>query len=144
MRDIERLIAELERVDPAARATADALIRSLMELHAGAFERIVEIARAHGALDELVKDDLLSSLLLLYDLHPVPLETRVQNALEKVRPYIASHGGGIEVISIAGDVVRVRMAGNCDGCPGSSDTMKLAVEQAIFEAAPEISAVVAD
>ncbi len=140
-REIERLTQELERLDPAARAIADALVQSVMDMHADAFERVVDIARAHGALDDLVKDDLIASLLLLYDLHPLPLETRVRNALEKVQPYAASHGGAIHLVSILGDTVRLRLEGSCHGCPSSSLTMKNAVEQAIFEAAPEISAV---
>ncbi len=152
MRDFERRTAEIEQLtqaldgvsDAHARAAAEALVRAVMELHGDALARIVEVARRHGALDALLDDDLVAHLLLLYDLHPVPVDVRVREALAKVRPYVASHGGGVELVAIDDGVVRLRMEGSCEGCPSSSRTVKLAIEEAVFEAAPEITAVVVD
>lgn len=142
---IEQLTQALESVSDAhARAAAEALVRAVMELHGEAFTRIAAIAGRLGALDALLQDDLVANLLLLYDLHPVPVHERVREALAKVRPYVASHGGGVELVAIDGGVVRLRMEGSCEGCPSSSRTVKLAIEEAVFAAAPEISAVVVD
>ncbi|WP_025736298.1 NifU family protein [Mycobacterium genavense] len=40
----------------------------------------------------------------------------------------ASHGGSIELVSVVGHQVTVRMAGACDGCPGASATLRDALE----------------
>lgn len=152
MRDFEKRTAEIEQLTRAlegvadlhARAAAEALVRAVMDLHGDALARVVDIAGRHGAVDALLRDDLVSSLLILYDLHPTPVEERVRGALTKVRPYVASHGGGVELVAIAEGVVRLRMEGSCEGCPSSARTVKLAIEEAVLEAAPEITAVVVD
>ena len=72
-------------------------------------------------------------------------ETRVRAALEKSRPYLQSHGGNVELVGIDADgVVRLRMQGSCHGCPSSAVTLKLAIEQAIHEAAPDVSAILVE
>ncbi|MFI5044770.1 MAG: NifU family protein [Acidimicrobiales bacterium] len=88
----------------------------------------------------LVDDDLVASLLVVHDQHPVRLEERVRAAIDTVRPYLGSHGGDVEVLDVDGDagVVTVRMLGSCDGCASSSVTLELAVRRAIIDAAPEI------
>ncbi|HEV3398985.1 MAG TPA: NifU family protein, partial [Actinomycetes bacterium] len=78
----------------------------------------------------------------LHDLHPKDTETRVVEALDQVRPYLGSHAGGVELLGIdPGGVVHLRLEGSCDGCPSSVQTVKLAIERAIEEAAPEVTAV---
>lgn len=73
-------------------------------------------------------------------LHPKPLETRVADALQEVRPFLASHAGGVELLGVDAEagVVHLRLLGSCDGCPSSAITLQMAVERAIVEAAPEI------
>jgi Fe-S cluster biogenesis protein NfuA len=66
---------------------------------------------------------------------------RVSQALEGVRPFLGQHGGDVELLSVADDRVRLRMLGSCHGCPSSSITLKMAVEKAILEAAPEIEGI---
>jgi Fe-S cluster biogenesis protein NfuA len=133
---IDRLMHELEHVrDAEARATALALVQSILDVHAEAFERVLELCDAQ----RLAADPLVGSLLLLYGLHPEPVESRVERALEKVRPYIQSHGGRVALLGVDDDgVVHLSMDGTCHDCPSSEQTMKLAIEQAIFEAAPEV------
>ena len=57
-----------------------------------------------------------------------------------MRPFLAHHDGDVELLDVDADAgaVRLRLLGSCDGCPSSSVTLKLAVERAIVEAAPEI------
>lgn len=109
--------------------------------------RILELAGEDMSLRErLADDELVASLLVLHDLHPLGLEDRVRRALEGVRPYLASHGGDVEVLAVDGDagVVTLRMLGSCDGCASSSVTLELAVQRAIEEAAPEITHIEVD
>ena len=94
--------------------------------------------------DGIAADELVSSILILHDLHPLDLPTRVQAALDRVRPYLGSHGGDVEIIGIEGDVVRLRMAGSCSTCPSSTVTLNFAIEEAILKAAPEISRIEAE
>ncbi|MFC5929659.1 hypothetical protein D6T64_06955 [Cryobacterium melibiosiphilum] len=95
---------------------------------------------ASSIVDALVSDELISGLLLVHGLHPQDAPTRVAAALESVRPYLGSHGGDVELLGLSDDgVVRLRLLGSCNGCPSSSVTLKLAVEDAIERAAPEVT-----
>jgi Fe-S cluster biogenesis protein NfuA len=68
----------------------------------------------------------------------------VQGALEEVRPYLRQHGGGVELLGIEDGVVRLRLEGSCNGCPSSAVTLKLAVEEAIQRAAPDVERIEAE
>src|SRR5258708_26282759 len=108
-----------------------------MDFHGSGLDRLMEIVAeagepVYGIFDRFAQDELVGSLLLLYGLHPVPIETRVMQALDKVRPYLDSHGGNVELIGIADDIVRLRLEGSCKSCPSSSMTLKLAIEEAIM------------
>jgi Fe-S cluster biogenesis protein NfuA/nitrite reductase/ring-hydroxylating ferredoxin subunit len=94
--------------------------------------------------ESLAADELVAHLLLLHGLHPVPVEQRVRAALEGVRPYLESHGGNVELLGVEEGVARLRLEGSCSGCPSSAMTLKLAIEKAIHEAAPDVDEVVAD
>lgn len=144
MEKIESLIQKVEQfADPEAKATAIALMQALMEFHGAGIERMMEIVAdsergAAPIFDSFGKDQVVSSLLLLYGQHPLPLEVRVTQALDKVRPYLDSHGGNVELLEIADGVVRLRMQGSCKSCPSSAMTLKLAIEEAIYAAAPDV------
>lgn len=145
---IERLLDELESLpDPKARGLATDLVAELLELYGEGLGRIMALAGAPGAnglAAELAEDELVSHLLLVHGLHPIPVEERVKKALDEVRPYLDSHGGDVELLEIDGAVARLRMEGSCSGCPSSAITLKLAIEQAIAKSAPEIESVEAD
>ena len=66
------------------------------------------------------------------------LETRLQEALGKVRPYLESHGGNVQVVSLQDGVARLRLQGTCNGCPSSAVTLELAIKDAIAEACPDL------
>jgi Fe-S cluster biogenesis protein NfuA len=136
--EVHRLTAELERVeDPQARRVAEELAAAVLELHRAGFERVF------GALDDetrrrLAADGVVGSLLLIHGLHPEPIEERVRAGLERVRPYMESHGGGVELLGVEDGVARLRLKGSCDGCGASSSTLELAVERALEETAPDL------
>src|SRR5262249_42532332 len=73
--------------------------------------------------------------------HPLDVGTRVRQALERVRPQLGAHGGDVSLLGVWDGVVRLRLEGSCHGCPSSTVTMKLAIEQAVTEAAPEVTAI---
>jgi Fe-S cluster biogenesis protein NfuA/nitrite reductase/ring-hydroxylating ferredoxin subunit len=145
---LEALLEGLELLDGPARERATEAVQALVELYGAGLERIVaEVAERDrdGQLAEaLAADELVSHLLLLHDLHPVPLEARVRGALDEVRPYLESHGGDVELLGLEDGVVRLSMEGSCSGCPSSTVTLKLAIEEAIYKAAPEVTAIEAE
>jgi Fe-S cluster biogenesis protein NfuA len=129
---VEHLLGE---IDGDAKATE--AVQALVELYGEALARFVA-----GA--DPAEDELLSHLLLVHDLHPIDVETRVQRALDDVRPYLGSHGGDVELIEVEDGVARVRLGGTCDGCPSSAVTLRNAIEEAIMRAAPELERVEAE
>lgn len=145
--DVERRLDELEGLpDGAAREAAMGVVQALLDLYGAGLERIVdEIAtRDDGELAQaLSQDELVAHLLLLHGLHPTPVERRVRAALEQVRPYLESHGGNVELLDVDPPAVRLRLQGSCSGCPSSTMTLKLAIENAIQKSAPEVEEVVA-
>ena len=48
----------------------------------------------------------------------------VLQALDEVRPYLDSHGGGVELVEVVDGVVRLRLYGSCNGCPSSTMTLR--------------------
>jgi Fe-S cluster biogenesis protein NfuA len=156
---IEALMGELAGSSPVVKAKAEELVRLLMGLYGAGLERILAVIDEVGEVGEvgevtdagaagdpatrifarLAADDLVSSLLVLHDLHPLDLEVRVGRALDQVRPYLKSHGGNVALLGVDDGVVRLRLEGSCHSCPSSTITMKLAIEKAIEEAAPEIT-----
>jgi Fe-S cluster biogenesis protein NfuA len=147
MEQIEALLREVDQIpDAAAQASARQVIQAVLELHGTAMERMLErIAAAGNAgqsmIDSLAEDELVESVLLLHGLHPLDIETRVRQALDKVRPMLRAHGGNVELLGVADGVVRLRMAGNCNGCASSAATLKLSIEQAIYDKAPDVAGI---
>jgi Fe-S cluster biogenesis protein NfuA/nitrite reductase/ring-hydroxylating ferredoxin subunit len=142
---IEQMLDQLESaLDGRSWEQVQDVVSLVTELYGGGLARILELAGEDDALvHKMAEDDLVASLLVLHDLHPLGLAERIHGAIESVRPYLGSHGGDVEVISIDADagVVTLRMLGSCDGCASSSVTLELAVQRAIEEAAPEITSI---
>jgi Fe-S cluster biogenesis protein NfuA/nitrite reductase/ring-hydroxylating ferredoxin subunit len=146
---VDALLAEVEGAIGAVPVdTAVELVGALLDLYGEGLARVVGHVAARdedGALARaFAEDELVSHLLLLHGLHPVPLDDRVRGALAEVRPYLASHGGDVELLGIEEGVVRLALRGSCDGCASSTATLKLAIEDAIQRAAPDVDAIVAD
>jgi Fe-S cluster biogenesis protein NfuA/nitrite reductase/ring-hydroxylating ferredoxin subunit len=147
--EIEHGLEALETIpDDRARELATGLVQAIVELYGTGLERIVEAVAAHdrdGALAErLADDELVAHLLLMHGLHPVALGDRIGAALAEVRPYLESHGGDVELLGVEGSTLRVRLQGSCSGCPSSTMTLKLAIENAVHKHAPEIESVLAE
>lgn len=145
---IETLLGELSSSGaPEISARAQKVVRLVSELYGAGLEQIIAYLQDAGEtgakiLDQMVRDDLVASLLLVHDLHPRSMAERVEQALDDVRPYLGSHGGDVELIGVDDDgTVRLRLLGSCDGCPSSQVTLKLAVEGAIEDAVPEYAGI---
>jgi Fe-S cluster biogenesis protein NfuA/nitrite reductase/ring-hydroxylating ferredoxin subunit len=135
---VQELTARAEQLaDPEARELADDLAGAVVQLYGEGLERIFAAIDA-AVVDELSQDGVVASLMLIHGLYPVDLETRVQEALDSVRPYMESHGGDVELLGIEDGIARLRLEGSCSGCSASQSTMELAVERALEENAPDL------
>jgi Fe-S cluster biogenesis protein NfuA len=142
---IDKMVRALEEAkDPVLRANAKELVEALMALHGACLERMLEVVGQSGEsgksiIDSFARDGVVKSVLLLYGLHPVDVKTRVVEALEKTR---RSHSGTVSFIGIdEAGMVTLRMEGKSEGCGSTASALKQAVEQAVYEAAPDISGI---
>ena len=149
--DTEQLVERVQDLQAALEASGESVPRGLAEelmsavvqMYGAGLERILGSLLEAGPEGErlaasLPDDPLVATLLLIHDLHPVPLEQRVQQALDSVRPYMESHGGNVELLSIEHGVARIHLRGSCSDCSASSVTLELAIKQALEEAAPDL------
>jgi len=146
---IEELLASLRSRGGAAADTAEELVRLLVGLYGDGLSHIVAGLAADGEtgqamLDSLAADPLVEGLLLLHGLHPLDVDARIQRALDQVRPYLGSHAGGVQYLGVRDGVAHLRLEGTCHGCPSSTVTVRLAIEGAVQDAAPEVTEVVVE
>lgn len=146
---VETLLGEIEALeDPNARSKAAEVVGVLLELYGEGLARmmnaVAESDERERIFEHFARDELISHLLILHGLHPVSVEARVMRALDEVRPYLESHGGDVELLGIENGVARLRMEGSCHGCPSSAATLKLAIEEAVQKAAPDLEGIEAE
>ncbi len=142
---IEELVRRAESLsDPKAREIAVDLLQAVLDFHAAGLDRVMEIAADSGTAGEVIieriaTDDLTSSMLLLHDLHPDDLETRINRAIQKLHDMFTSLGAKLSLIAIEPGTVRLHFesARTWSGTP-----VRASVENAIFQAAPEIVSVI--
>ncbi len=138
---IEALVGEAERLpDERTRVLVGRLLREILSLYGAGWQRMLELIEQHDPRlrHAVVKDGLLSHLLMLHDLHPIPLAARVARALDDVRPALQAHGGSVDMVGLEGERLRLRLTGSCHGCPSSALTLRTTVEAAVKRAAPEL------
>jgi Fe-S cluster biogenesis protein NfuA len=71
-----------------------------------------------------------------------PLYTRVQHALDSIRPYLVADGGNVEIVEISSEnVLKLALVGNCQSCNMSAMTFRAGIEEAIKRDVPEIVSV---
>jgi Fe-S cluster biogenesis protein NfuA len=146
---IERLLGKIEsEADPSLRATVQELVQAMMDLHGAGLERILELIRASGdgserLIHKLGQDELVASLLILYELHPEDLETRVMLALDKARVRLSAHEGELELLSLEAGALRLRLhtngASKGNACGSTAQALKGIVEEAVYHGAPDIT-----
>ncbi|MGH3561891.1 MAG: NifU family protein [Mycobacterium sp.] len=142
---IQTLLDATSAGGAAAHERAERLVSEVVELYGGGLARVVDFIDDPAVIERLAADDLVASLLLVHGLHPHDLHRRVSDALERVRPYLGSHGGDVHLLDIveddAGYRVELEFAGSCGSCPSSAVTLELTVQDAIQAAAPEVASV---
>ena len=137
---IQTLLDSCAAGGTAAQERAQQLVREVVGLYGAGLERIIQLGEP-GLAERLATDGLLASLLLVHGLHPHDMHRRVSDALDRVRPYLGSHGGDVDLLEVTGDTVLLAFTGSCKSCPSSAVTLELAVEDAVRAAAPEITSI---
>jgi Fe-S cluster biogenesis protein NfuA len=69
------------------------------------------------------------------------MQKKVEAALNEIRPLLQADGGDVELVEVAGNIVKVRLQGACAGCPMSQMTLKNGIERILKEKIPEIESV---
>lgn len=150
IQNIGELVHQLDTMaDPAARSAAKELVQLLMDLHGTGLERILEIVFRSGEqgtkiIDDLGEDPLVSSLLILYGIHPDDLQTRVERKLKQISSSLHKMGAEAQLISVNGGDVRVRASLSGHTCGSTASAARATVEEAIYEAAPDLTSLIVE
>jgi Fe-S cluster biogenesis protein NfuA len=146
-----QVAAALERLDDLVRAFEDhpgegvqdgllEVLRAVDVIHRGALERLVALLDARGLREIALADPHVALLFGLYeapDDEPDDARVRAEAAVAELRPYVASHGGQLEVVAAEDGVVNIRLLGACTACSGSPAALGDLVEQALRANLPE-------
>lgn len=124
--------------DENVAGTAEELLDWIDVFHANGVGRMVEMVREWRGdilLESFAADPVVGTLLDAYGLGGADVaetaRVAVQAALSEVRPYLHSHGGDMEVVSLEDGVVRLKLHGSCDGCTAADATIIERVETAL-------------
>lgn len=141
---IQKLIERIEALPyPGAKELIQECMEAVLAFYGHGLSRILQVVsetdtEAGNVYRELIRDDVIKGLLLIHDLHPLDLAARLRDALDKVRPYLKSHGGNVELISLENNVAKLRLQGTCQSCASSAVTLELAIKHAIEQACPDL------
>lgn len=143
---IQELIEELDAIpDAKTRSMMHEFVQEMLSFYGHGLKKILDII-SHGSnsaakdiYNDLIEDSFVTGLLLIHDLHPLDLKTRLHLALEKVKPYMDSHGGNVEIVSLENGVAKLKLSGSCKGCPSSASTLELGIKEAIEEICPDLA-----
>jgi len=70
------------------------------------------------------------------------MRTRVEEALESIRPHLLVDGGNVELVEVTEDMrVQIRWVGMCESCSMSAMTLKAGISEAVRSKIPEVVAV---
>ncbi|HEX4946757.1 MAG TPA: NifU family protein, partial [Blastocatellia bacterium] len=126
--------------DPEFRERVSELVYGVIDLHHNALERILSQVAAHPAGDELLPqitaDEVVRAVLMVHELLPEDLETRVQKGLEQAREQLRLVGADVELVHIHDSVARLRLMGSGASANVSSAELKFEIEQALAHFAP--------
>jgi nitrite reductase/ring-hydroxylating ferredoxin subunit/Fe-S cluster biogenesis protein NfuA len=149
--DLDALLKDIETMEEIASGWDETQIRvlkahglALEALNKEALRRLIAAVRAEpaavAALREAAADPIVYSVLRRHGLIKASLVERVDAALESVRPMLASHGGGVDLISVVPpNAIEVKFTGACDSCAASAMTFHAGVKKAVEDHCPEIT-----
>ena len=147
VRQLGQLITQFDQMPEGPQKTAcKQLVQLLMDVHGAGLDRIMEIvfeneAAGPAIIDKLGQDSITSSLLLLYSLHPDDLETRLNKAVERMRPRLRKLSNSVDLISVHEGAVEVRVTSSASGhsCGSTARDVRTIVEDGVYELAPDIT-----
>jgi Fe-S cluster biogenesis protein NfuA len=132
---VETLLTALDALpDEAARTWAAETAEALVDLYGECLARIMDRLAAAGqdtAVAAVAADELVGRLLLVHDLHPLPTEQRIRDALART-------GVHAELLAVEDGAARIRVQADGAGCRSSAAGVAAAVREAVALAAPEI------
>jgi Fe-S cluster biogenesis protein NfuA len=74
----------------------------------------------------------------------VELNTRINDALDTIRPYLQADGGDVELVEVReGTDVILKLTGACSGCAMSEMTMTAGIEETLRKSIPGLGKIVA-
>ena len=145
LNDVERLEAIFATWEETPRGAVEAYARAIEALHGEALRRLVRALKvdeaALAAMKRALSDEIIYAVLRRHEIIKASLAERVERALQGIRPMLASHGGDVELVTVAPPKIEVRFVGACDGCPASQLTFHAGVKKAVEDACPEITEV---
>jgi Fe-S cluster biogenesis protein NfuA len=115
------------------------LLGEVDQVHRAGLSHLIAYLRQAGHaewIETAARDPVVRTLFLLYDLLPGDTLFQAETAIEKVRPYLQSHGGGIEILNVTDGVVTLRLLGNCRGCPAFQQTLQNKIRAVLEEEVP--------
>ncbi|MFF1875102.1 hypothetical protein [Kitasatospora herbaricolor] len=151
-RRVEEVLDRLAATgDRAAGAAAEELVRALMDFYGAGLARAVALlgdgpgggpggGAPSPALARLLDDELVAGLLVLHDLHPYDVTTRIRQALAAV----PDHPAEVLGFDAGTGTLRLRLTagggGGC-GCASTAQSPQQSIEGALACLAPEVTAV---
>jgi Fe-S cluster biogenesis protein NfuA len=70
------------------------------------------------------------------------IREKVEESLNRIRPFLEADGGNIELIDVVENSVKVKLQGACHGCPGAAMTLRFGVERILREDLPEFESLI--
>jgi hypothetical protein len=143
LRQLEAQIEQVARsVEPGVCDAVREIVQSIMDFHGAGLARIMDIISHAGESGRVIReacgrDSLAGSLLLLYGLHPLDLESRVRLALDGLASLLRSHGCELELLRTSEKAVVLQLMGTAALPPG----LRVALEQALHDVAPEVASI---
>ena len=147
VRQLGQLITQFDQMPECPQKTAcKQLVQLLMDVHGAGLDRIMEIvfeneAAGPAIIDKLGQDSITSSLLLLYSLHPDDLETRLNKAVERMRPRLRKLSYSVDLLRVHEGAVEVRVTSSASGhsCGSTARDVRTIVEDGVYELAPDVT-----
>jgi hypothetical protein len=134
---VESLLLALEELpDTAAREAARELVGLVLDLHALGLRRVMELA-GDDAITRLADDALVSSLLLLHNLHPLSATERLERVLDRARPRFHALGGDVQLVSATNEVVHFRLRGD----PTAGSSLRAEAGELAIEVVPDVASI---
>ena len=142
---IEVLVRDLAAsADSTVRHQTQELVQLVMRLYGGGLTRILQILEledmhagrppGHTAA-ALRADDLVASLLVLHDLHPDNVETRIASGLERLQLAV---GTTVTLLGVSDGTARVKVDDARQRETSALLDLRRLIEQTVYAVAPDL------